>query len=138
MLERDKCLQRFHSYGTFAKAKYFYEINQSKDYFYLLDFLKQYPVPCTFIGRGSNVIFKDDYYPGLLIVNKLNNYLIDGTTVIAESGVNLPLLARKVAKHNLSGLEQLVGVPGTVGGSVFMNAGISGYEISIVLKRLKC
>ena len=87
-------------------------------------------IPYLFLGRGSNILFRDDYYPGLVIINKMNAVNITDTIVYVESGMSLPLLCRKTTKSNLSGLEPLVGIPGSVGGAIFMNAGVSGNEIS--------
>jgi UDP-N-acetylmuramate dehydrogenase len=130
LLQRECSLKRYHTYGIDAKAKFLIEVNNHKELTEALSFAKEENQPFTVLGRGSNVIFKDDYYDGLVIINKMTGYKLIGNTLICEGGVNLPLIARKTAKLNLSGLECLVGIPGTVGGSIFMNAGISGIWIS--------
>jgi len=79
------------------------------------------------------VLFKDDYYHGVVIINKMSQIDINGTLVVADGGVNLPLLSRKTSKMGLSGFEALVGIPGTIGGSICMNAGVADAQISTYL-----
>ncbi|MCH9616761.1 MAG: UDP-N-acetylenolpyruvoylglucosamine reductase [Chlamydiia bacterium] len=129
-IERECSLRRYHTYGIDAKAKFLIEVSNHTQLIEALSFVKEENQPFTVLGRGSNVIFKDDYYDGLVIINKMTAYKLVQNTLICEGGVNLPLIARKTAKQNLAGLESLVGIPGTVGGSIFMNAGISGAWIS--------
>ena len=91
--------------------------------------------PYYVIGGGSNLLVADEGLPGTVIQlgGCLCGLQINGTRVIAEAGVPLPLLARKAAEQNLSGLEFAAGIPGTVGGAVVMNAGAYGGEMKDVL-----
>ena len=128
--QQECSLKRYHTYGMEALAQFLVEVHNVQELSNALLFVKEKNIPFTMLGRGSNVIFKDDYYHGLVIINKMTSYKVVGNALICEGGVNLPLIARKTAKLHLSGLECLVGIPGTIGGSVFMNAGISGAWIS--------
>ena len=128
--KEEQNISKYHSYGINAKARFLTSITSEGELQVAIAFAKERKLEYLFLGKGSNLLFRNDYYPGLIIVNKMTAYQITGTIVYAESGVSLPLLCRKTAKNDLSGLEALVGVPGTVGGSVFMNAGVSGNEIS--------
>jgi UDP-N-acetylmuramate dehydrogenase len=81
------------------------------------------------IGAGSNLLVADGGLPGLTLCNRrLQGSVLDALEgwVEAEAGEPLPSLARKVARAGLSGLEWSVGIPGTVGGAVVMNAGAQG------------
>ena len=86
-------------------------------------------IPITFLGAGSNLLISDRGLPGLVIATK---YLrqqtldLDGGQLTIAAGEPLPRLAWKAARRGWSGLEWAVGVPGTVGGAVVMNAGAHG------------
>ena len=79
------------------------------------------------VGNGSNLLFPDGVYTGLMIFTRnLRAAELTGDTVTAEAGVPLPALAVEALRAGLSGLEFAQGIPGTVGGGVFMNAGAFG------------
>ena len=82
------------------------------------------------IGKGSNILFSDNGYNGMLIfTSRMNNITEDGDTLYAETGVSLATLANQAQKASLSGLEFAYGIPGSLGGAVFMNAGAYGGEM---------
>jgi len=128
-VEEQASLTRYHTYGIEAKAKFLIEITSEEDLKEAFSFIDKEGCPYIILGRGSNVLIKDDYFDGLVLVNKLTYFEVDGTRVKAQSGVNLPLISRKISKLNLSGFEKLVGVPGTIGGAICMNAGIGEWEM---------
>lgn len=86
---------------------------------------KSESVPVTVLGRGSNVLVSDKGIRGLVL--RLGKYMSrihhDGTLVYAGAGASLGDVSRYAAKLSLSGLEFAIGIPGTIGGAVFMNAG---------------
>ena len=88
--------------------------------------------PVLVVGRGSNLLVADRGFDGLALAlgDGLAGFEIDGTTVTASGGALLPLVARASAEAGLTGFEWAVGVPGTVGGAVRMNAGGHGSDIS--------
>ena len=97
-------------------------------------------VPVVVLGNGSNVLFRDGGYKGAVIVTTalqsvtFSEPSADGSvTVTADCGVSLTGLARACGKRGLSGLEFAFGIPGTVGGAVFMNAGAYGGQMSDVV-----
>jgi UDP-N-acetylmuramate dehydrogenase len=87
-------------------------------------------VPVLVVGNGSNLLVADAGFPGLVVtLGPGFDFLeIDATDVLAGAGVALPTLARRTAAAGLTGLEWAVGVPGTVGGAVRMNAGGHGSD----------
>lgn len=99
----------------------------------LVNLLRQINVQFKLIGEGSNILFSDSGYDGVIIVNHTHqvdfNLKSTPPTVRVDSGVNLVTLARKAAEHGLSGFEWACGVPGSVGGAVYGNAGAHGAEI---------
>jgi UDP-N-acetylmuramate dehydrogenase len=94
-------------------------------------------VPVLVVGKGSNLLVADAGFPGLVVTLGEGFASIDmaGTTVRAGGAVSLPVLARRTAAAALTGLEWAVGVPGSVGGAVRMNAGGHGSDMSEVLRR---
>lgn len=89
-------------------------------------------VPVTLIGHGSNLLVKDGGIRGLVIrlCREMRGITVKGDTIRAEAGVMLSTLAMTAAEHNLGGLTFASGIPGTVGGGVYMNAGAYGGEMS--------
>ena len=85
-----------------------------------------------FLGSGSNILVNDKGLNGIVIspIRSLNKLIINNNKVFAESGLMLGKLVLETIKKNLTGLESLSGVPGTLGGAIKMNAGAYGQEIS--------
>jgi UDP-N-acetylmuramate dehydrogenase len=96
---------------------------------------REHDVPVTILGGGTNVLVRDGGIRGLTIrlAKSLRNVKIEGTTVTADAGVLYPVLANTTAGRGLAGLEFATGIPGTVGGAVYMNAGAYGSETTEVL-----
>ena len=92
-------------------------------------------VPVTVLGGGTNVLVRDGGIRGLTIrlAKSLTNVEVDGLSVAADAGVLYPVLANATAAKGLAGLEFATGIPGTVGGAVYMNAGAYGSETKEVL-----
>lgn len=90
-------------------------------------------------GNLSNTLISSDGYRGkIILTGEMNSILIDGTRVIADCGVKGPKLAQEVCRAGLSGLEFMIGFPGSVGGEVFMNASAHGQCISDRLVSVIC
>ena len=95
----------------------------------------EHGVPVTILGGGTNVLVRDGGIRGLTIrlAKSLTNVEIEGPRVSADAGVLYPVLANTTAGRGLAGLEFATGIPGTVGGAVYMNAGAYGSETGRVL-----
>lgn len=91
-------------------------------------------VPLFILGGGSNILVSERGVRGLVIHNRADYVTFDGARVTADAGVSTISLARRCAKRGLSGLEWAIGIPGTLGGAVFGNAGAHGGDMrSVVL-----
>jgi UDP-N-acetylmuramate dehydrogenase len=92
-------------------------------------------LPWLALGLGSNVLVKDGGFPGVVIrIGKgLDRFEMKGATAIVGAGVATPILARRTAEAGFAGVERFRGIPGTVGGGVYMNAGAHGAEFAEVL-----
>ncbi len=82
------------------------------------------------LGRGSNVLVSDDGYDGDVVINRYDDIVFNGDLVVAGSGACLASVSSAAARCGLSGLEWAIGIPGSVGGAVRMNAGAFGGAIS--------
>jgi UDP-N-acetylmuramate dehydrogenase len=93
-------------------------------------------VPVLILGRGSNLLVADGGFSGLAVslARGFDDIAIEGPSVRAGGAVSLPVLARKSASAGLTGLEWAVGVPGSVGGAIRMNAGGHGSDTAHVLE----
>ena len=104
----------------------------------LIEKLKEENIKYKVLGFGSNVIFSDDIYDGVIIkLDEFNKITINDTIVTAQSGVSLVKLSYKVLKEGLSGLEFASGIPGTIGGAVFMNAGAYKSDMGYIVSKVK-
>lgn len=88
------------------------------------------------LGKGSNCLFHDDGFKGLIIVNKISFCSFDQEIVSVGAGYSFSYLGTQTAKRGLSGLEFASGIPGSVGGAVYMNAGASGSETAGCLQEV--
>jgi UDP-N-acetylmuramate dehydrogenase len=104
----------------------------------LIMFLQNKPdvIPVTMIGIGSNLMVRDGGIPGVVIrLGKIfEEVSISGVEIIAGGGLSNLRLANFARNHEISGFEFLCGIPGTVGGSIKMNAGAYGFEIQDILQ----
>ena len=104
----------------------------------IVHFANQQNIPWTILGNGSNIIVRDGGIRGFVIMfDKLNLIAVDGYTIEAEAGANLIEITHVALHHSLTGFEFACGIPGSIGGAVFMNAGAYGGEISHVLVSCK-
>ena len=96
---------------------------------------KEQAVRYYLLGNGSNILFADEGFAGVVIdISALGSDIaVEGNTLTAGAGVRLAVLCRAALEHGLSGLEFAYGIPGTVGGAVYMNAGAYGGEMKDVL-----
>ncbi len=102
----------------------------------ILTFAKENDTPLTVVGNSSNMLVSDDGIKGIVIktAGGLNDISLSDSMITAGAGVSLARLCIFALDNSLSGLEFAYGIPGTVGGAVYMNAGAYGGEIKDVLK----
>ena len=103
----------------------------------LLKYLKKNDIKYKIIGNGSNLVF-NSYYDGVLIkLDSFQNLEIVGNRIVVGAGYSLMKLAFRVSRRGLSGLEFATGIPGTIGGAVFMNAGAYKSDMGYVVSSVK-
>lgn len=104
----------------------------------VLEYIKKNDLKYKILGNGSNLIFSDTLYDGILIkLDELKDLKIEGNTVTVGAGYSLIKLSLKTAGLGLSGLEFAAGIPGTIGGAVYMNAGAYNSDMGYVVKKIK-
>ena len=100
-----------------------------------LKLCREYNVPYFILGNGSNILVKDGGISGVVIkFNKLNKITTEGHCVTAQSGALLKDVSKAALENNLRGFEFACGIPGSIGGAVFMNAGAYDGEMAHVIK----
>lgn len=134
MLENE-LLGRYTTYRIGGPARYFLSPAEVDDVSKALQFAQEKGVPWVVLGLGSNVLIKDGGFPGLVLrMGKgLDRFEMKGATAIVGAGLPTPLLARRTADAGFAGVERFIGIPGTVGGGVYMNAGCHGAEFAEVV-----
>ena len=124
-----KPLSKFTTLRIGGPAQWLAEPKNIEEVKSLLNWAKTKEIPCQVIGAGSNLLINDSELKGLSICTKKmhgNTLNSKNGMIKALSGDHLPTLARQAAQAGLHGLEWAVGIPGTVGGAVVMNAGAQG------------
>ncbi|MCP1639315.1 UDP-N-acetylmuramate dehydrogenase [Streptococcus gallinaceus] len=100
----------------------------------IVEFANQENIPWMVLGNSSNIIVRDGGIRGFVIrMDCLNSVTVSGYTIEAEAGANLIETTRVALHHSLTGFEFACGIPGSVGGAVFMNAGAYGGEVAHIL-----
>lgn len=125
----------FHVGGV---ADYFFQAGTIDDLVRVVRAAISYKIPYFILGNGSNILFSDYGFPGIVIKNSTSNIAVmqEKSQVIVDSGVMLGKLTMALVAHDLGGLEFLYGVPGTVGGALYGNAGAWGSAIGDYLKSI--
>ena len=131
----DEPLKRYTAWKIGGPADALLEPRTVGDLISATEKAREHDVPVTILGGGTNVLVRDGGIRGLTIrlAKSLRDVEIEGTNVTADAGVLYPVLANTTAGRGLAGLEFATGIPGTVGGAVYMNAGAYGSETTEVL-----
>ncbi len=105
----------------------------------ILRLVKEYELPLTFVGNGSNMLVSDKGIRGVVVnfADTFNAIRVEGTKMTVGAGALLKDIAEAAAQHSLAGLEFACGIPGSIGGAVFMNAGAYGGETKSVVKAVR-
>lgn len=131
-------ISNYTTYRVGGKVRAVCFPNTEDDLITLVKLLKNKKIKYFVLGNGSNVLFSDEMYDGIII--KLDNFnKINIKKNIIEVGAGYPLikLSNDAMRNSLVGLEFASGIPGTVGGAVFMNAGAYGEDMSKIVKSVR-
>lgn len=139
LAQRDVPIGPMTTYRVGGAADVFVDVASDDDLLRVARAVSSTGAPVLVVGRGSNLLVADTGFRGVAVRlgDSFATIDVDGTTVRAGGAVSLPVLARRTAAASLTGLEWAVGVPGSVGGAVRMNAGGHGAETRETLRRIR-
>jgi len=128
-------LARYTTWRLGGPARYLVLPADAEDVVRALQLAEEAGLPWLVLGLGSNVLVKDGGFPGVVIrLGKgLDRFEMKGATAIVGAGMPTPILARRTAEAGFAGVERFIGIPGTVGGGVVMNAGAHGAEFAEIV-----
>ncbi|MGE5195719.1 MAG: UDP-N-acetylmuramate dehydrogenase [Anaerolineae bacterium] len=129
-IEEGKLLRELSTFGIGGPARYFLEVQTIEEMQEAIAEAAKATLPYIVIGKGSNCLFDDRGFDGLCILNKINSCSFKESQVFVGAGYSFSLLGAQTARKGLSGLEFASGIPASVGGAVYMNAGANGKETS--------
>jgi UDP-N-acetylmuramate dehydrogenase len=132
-LKCDVILAPYTTFNIGGPAQYFYNATNPQYLIRAYDLAVKSDIRFFILGGGSNVLFADEGFAGLIIRDGTSEALIDGDTITAQSGVSYDRLVDIATEHSLTGLEFAAGIPGNVGGAVYGNAGAFGGSIADIL-----
>jgi UDP-N-acetylmuramate dehydrogenase len=136
-VKRNELLSQHTTMKIGGPADIFIEPSSLENIQKVMTFIKERQIPWRAIGRGSNLLVSDKGIEGVVIKlgTGLNHLDINGSTITVGGGHSLVSLSTLISKKGLSGLEFASGIPGSVGGAVYMNAGAHGSDISKILTK---
>ena len=120
-----------------GRASFFIEVKENDSLVKLLNFLSENGIEYYILGGGSNILFSDDDFEGVVIKISNFKFQISNCLIEADAGVVLGKIVNEAIKNELAGLEWGAGIPGTVGGAVRGNAGAMGKDISLILEKVE-
>lgn len=131
-------LKRYNTYRLETIAKYLIFPKTKTELLELLKYLTSNNEKYIALGNGSNVIFKEDYYDGaVIILSKLNQISINDNIIEVDAGYSLQKLALEACNLGLTGLEFACGIPGFIGASIAMNAGAYNSSLSEIVETVE-
>lgn len=126
--QKNKLLSELSTFGIGGLARLFTEVRTIEELQKVIRHCFQEKIRYIAIGKGSNTLFDDRGFDGLVILNKIGFCEYTNDTVYVGAGFSFSLLGSQTARKGLAGLEFASGIPGSVGGAVYMNAGANGGE----------
>lgn len=136
----DEELKKHTTLRVGGKAKYFIYPYDEMNLMRIIELCGEYNKPYKILGNGSNTLASDHDFDGVVIAldRYFNNYHFeDDGSCYAQAGVSLILLSSEAMRNSLTGLEFASGIPGTLGGGVYMNAGAYKSDMSQIIKRVQ-
>ena len=135
--QKNVSLKNYTTFKIGGRAKYFFIAKTKKDLFCAIIAAKKLKLPFFILGGGSNLLISDKGYNGLIINFKFSIFNFQKNKIIVGAGTRLGELVNASAERRLTGLEWASGVPGTVGGAVFGNAGAFQKSMKDVVKEVE-
>ncbi len=133
---KNEMLKNHTNFKIGGPAKLLINIESIDEIKYIIEICKKNNIDYYILGNGTNLLVPDEGLDAVIIKisNEFNNYEIKDNQVYANAGMLLSTLAKKVLKESLTGFEFASGIPGTIGGAIYMNAGAYGGEMKDIVK----
>ena len=134
---KDELLKNYCTLRIGGKCYILYKPNSIVNLIKAYKFILTNKLDYFIIGNGSNLLISDEYHSKIFIcLKKLNKILLNKNSLFLEAGVMGNVISKKISEQMFTGLEFLAGIPGTIGGIIYMNAGAWGQSISDVLESI--
>ncbi len=136
IFEQGVDLRKFSNYRIGGPAKYFKEVKTVEEVIQALQWGRENNLPIYILGGGTNILWRDNGFDGLVVKPHFNFVRIHGTRIIAGASVPMPRLTQAAVGRGLKGLEWAGGLPGTFGGAIYGNAGAFGGEMKDIIRKV--
>jgi len=136
-IKKNVALNNFTTFHIGGVAKYFFQAENKEEIIEAIQWAQQKKLPFFVLGGGSNILISDKGYKGLIIRLQSTSYKLQTNIIEAEAGVPLGKVVGLALQQGLTGLEWAMGIPGTVGGAVFGNAGAFGKSMADVVETVE-
>lgn len=135
----DEPMSRHTTFRIGGNADYFVKPGNADEVAAVIAVCREYSIPYFILGNGSNLLVSDDGYRGMIIniMDNMDSVTVDGRIITAQAGAMLVRVSVMARNNALTGLEFASGIPGTIGGAVYMNAGAYGGEMKNVVKTVR-
>ncbi|MDE5854427.1 MAG: UDP-N-acetylmuramate dehydrogenase, partial [Ruminococcus sp.] len=135
-IKKECLLSEYITFKFGGACRALIDINSAETASELLKYIKNNNIKYAILGRGSNVLVKDEGFNGIILHfgSDFADIQTDNLTIKAQAGAMLSVVCRKAQESGLSGMENLFGIPGTVGGALYMNAGAYGSEMRDIVE----
>lgn len=135
----DEPMSRHTTFRIGGSADYFVKPGNADEVAAVIAVCREYNIPYFILGNGSNLLVSDDGYRGMIIniMDNMDSVTVDGRIITAQAGAMLVRVSMMARDNALTGLEFASGIPGTIGGAVYMNAGAYGGEMKNVVKTVR-
>ncbi len=137
MIKKNQLLAPYTTFKIGGLVDWFCETKNEQEVVKAIKFAKEKKLAFFILGNGSNLLVSDDGFRGVVIKMENEEVQINNEKILAEAGISLSKLANIAQENSLSGIEFMVGIPGTLGGVVFGNAGAWQQNIGDKVERVK-
>ncbi|MBI3088944.1 MAG: UDP-N-acetylmuramate dehydrogenase [Candidatus Colwellbacteria bacterium] len=136
MFEQGVDLKKFSNYKIGGPAKFLKRARTVEEVIGTLQWARENKVPLYILGGGTNILWSDKGFDGLVLKPEFNSIKVDGNFITAGASVPMPTLVQAAVGRGLKGLEWAGGLPGTFGGAIYGNAGAFGGEMKDTIRKV--
>lgn len=138
-IKTNELLSEYTTFKIGGAADYIVEPENAEQIADIIRLCKEYDIPYFILGNGSNILASDEGFHGMIIhiLSAMSKITVEGNNIIAQAGASLIKTARTARDNGLKGMEFASGIPGTVGGAVYMNAGAYGGEMKQIVSSVR-